>query len=115
MGVTYERETDRLVGTIKSVSGRGAVEIDSTWHQQATEAQMRDLQVAVYVMCGGGTLGDFAARQPADFYIDDRVGRLPYAKGKITQVVQCLLAVAHTLGKDSYNLPDIELPGCWVF
>jgi len=35
------------------------------------------MQVAVYVMCGGGFLGRFAAEKPMDFYIDDRVGCLP--------------------------------------
>ena len=55
---------------------------------------MRDTEVAVYTMIGGGLLGAFAVDQPADFYIDSRVGRFPYPKKAILQAVE-ILALAH--------------------
>lgn len=65
------------------------------------------MQLAVHVMCGGGLLGRFAAEQPADFYIDSRVARLPYSKAAITQAVRCLVAFAETYGLDPHNLPTL--------
>jgi len=64
-------------------------------------------QVAVYVMCGGGFLGRFAAEQPADFYIDDRVGRLPYENAEICQAVETLSTIAKENGLDPHNLPPM--------
>jgi hypothetical protein len=49
------------------------------------DREMGTLQTVVYIMCGGGILGHFAAEQPADFYIDDRVGKLAYPKRQILQ------------------------------
>lgn len=74
----------------------------STWQEQET---LQALQVAVYVMCGGGFLGRFAAEQPADFYIDDRCGRLPYPNKAICQAVRVLEAQAKAQGLDPHNLP----------
>jgi len=74
------------------------------------------LQVAVYVMCGGGLLGHFAAEQPADFYIDDRVGRLPYPRKEIYQAVSVLktLAEAHCL--DPHKMPELpSFHACGIF
>lgn len=65
------------------------------------------MQVAVYVMCGGGFLGRFAAEQPADFYIDDRCGRLPYTKTEITQAVEILKVAAEKLGVDPHHMPEM--------
>jgi hypothetical protein len=62
-------------------------------------------QVAVYVMCGGGMLGRFAAEQPADFYIDTRVGRLPYGSRAIEQAVEVLQVIAEAHGLDPHNMP----------
>lgn len=62
-------------------------------------------QVVVYVMCGGDMLGNFAAEQPADFYIDDRVGKLPYSRKDITQAVNVLVAIAEAHGLDPHHLP----------
>lgn len=73
-------------------------------------------QVAVYVMCGGGHLGTFAAQQPADFYIDDRVGRLPYPRAKIEQAVRCLAALAEAAGLDPRHLPEMSrFHNCGIF
>ena len=74
------------------------------------------LQVAVYVMCGGGFLGRFAAEQPADFYIDDRCGRLPYRRKEVMQAVGVLAACAQDRGLDPHHLPampDFHACGVW--
>ena len=65
------------------------------------------MQVAVYVMCGGGFLGRSAAEQPGDFYIDSRVGRLPYKKAEIMQAVQTLCTIAQVHGLDVNDLPNM--------
>jgi len=61
-------------------------------------------QVAVYVMCGGGIMGQFAAEQPADFYIDSRCARLPYSRKEIEQAVAVLAVIAETQGLDPHRL-----------
>ena len=63
------------------------------------------MQVAVFVMCGGGLLGHIAAEQPADFYVDDRCGRLPFTRREITQAVQVLAIAAGVFGLDAHHLP----------
>jgi len=65
------------------------------------------MQVAVYVMCSGGFLGRFAAEQPMDFYIDDRVGELPYSKEKICQAVETLKTIAIANGMNPHRLPAV--------
>ncbi len=73
-------------------------------------------QIAVYVMCGGGFLGRFAAEQPADFYIDDRVGRLPYRRKEIMQAVQVLAVIAEARGLDPRKMPKMpEIHNCGIF
>ena len=62
------------------------------------------MQVAVYVMCGGGFLGRFAAEQPMDFYIDDRVGCLPYSREEIYQAVETLKTIVIAKGMDPHRL-----------
>jgi len=64
-----------------------------------------NMQIVVYVMCGGGFLGRLAAEQPANFYIDDRVGRLPYGKKEIYQAVETLKTIAEVNGLNAHNLP----------
>lgn len=68
---------------------------------------IRSLQVAVYVMCGGGALGRFAAEQPADFYIDVRVGKLPYSRREIRQAVSVLRILAEAKGLNTHSMPDM--------
>lgn len=46
----------------------------------------------VNTMIGGGLLGNFAVNQPNVFYIDSRVGKLPYPKRDIKQAVVILAA-----------------------
>lgn len=64
-------------------------------------------QILVFAMCGGGMLGRFATEQPADFYIDDRVGKLPYPKREIIQAVRVLVAIAEVEGLDPHKLPTM--------
>jgi hypothetical protein len=74
------------------------------------------LQVAVYVMCGGGHLGRFAAEQPADFYIDERCGRLPYRRKEIVQAVAVLASIAQGAGLDPHKMPEIpDFHSCGIF
>ena len=70
---------------------------------------VRDMQIAVYVMCGGGMLGRLAAEQPADFYIDSRVWRLPYGKREIEQAVKILVIAAKAFGLDPHAMPAMPL------
>jgi len=73
-------------------------------------------QAAVYTMCGGGFLGTFAAEQPESFYIDDRVGRLPYGKKAIYQAVDTLITIAKKSGLDPKRLPQMpRFHNCGVF
>jgi len=65
------------------------------------------MQVAVFVMCGGGMVGRFAAEQPADFYLDDRVGKLPYKAREIIQAVETLATIAEKNGFDPHHLPEM--------
>jgi len=74
-----------------------------------TKRSIGNLQVAVYVMCGGGRIGRFAAEQPADFYIDARVDKLPYSVKAIYQTVKVLAALAEKRGLDPQAMP--KLPG----
>ena len=66
--------------------------------------KIQAMQVAVYVMCGGGILGNFAATKPADFYIDARVTRRPFRGFEIEQAVASLAEQASCDGLDSHNL-----------
>jgi len=66
-------------------------------------------QIIVYVMCGGGFIGRLAAEQPADFYIDGRVIKLPYPKKQIYQAVKVLSAIAEVKGLDTHNLPKMPV------
>ena len=65
------------------------------------------MQTAVYVMCGGGFLGRFAAEQPMDFYIDDRVGGLHDSREEIYQAVETLKTIAAANGIDPRRLPAV--------
>ena len=67
--------------------------------------EMRQLQVAVYVMCSGGFTGRAAACQPGDFTLDDR-GRRPYSATKIQKGIDVLAVYAEALGIDPNRLPD---------
>jgi len=75
------------------------------------------LQLAIYVMCGGGHTGQSAATAPARFYLDSRMGRRPpYAIRDIKRVVFHLCEMAKEEGLDPYKLPEhpilAALPSC---
>ena len=76
---------------------------ESGWKADSVPA----MQVAVFVMCGGDHLGKFAAEQPGKFYIDDRVGKLPYSKKEIYQAVETLANIAQINGYDPSHLPEM--------
>ena len=68
---------------------------------------IKSMQTAIFIMCGGGHLGKFAAEQPAKFYIDDRVSRLPYPKKAIYQAVETLATIARANNLDPEHLPEM--------
>lgn len=80
-----------------------------------TESTVHDMQVVVYVMCGGGILGSMAAEQPADFYIDSRHGTTPYPPKKIMEAVRFLKETAIYNGMDPKKLPSLSLHNMGVF
>lgn len=78
--------------------------------------EMQHLQTVIYVMTGGGMLGRFAAEQPADFYIDLRVGRLPYPKKEIYQAIKVLEIYGEVLGYNTHDMPRrASWHSCGVF
>ena len=75
-----------------------------------------NLQIVVYVMCGGGMIGRSAAEQPANFYIDTRVSARPYPTKAIYQAVETLVTLAKANGLDPYNMPPMpDFHSCGVF
>ena len=91
-------------------------EVEKREYEEGRGADIGALQVAVYVACGGGQLGFFAARQPADFFIDSEAGNLPYERTEIEQAVKVLSVVAAVQGLNPHKLPEMpNLHGCGVF
>ena len=66
-----------------------------------------NMQIAVYAMVGGGLLGRSAAEQPADFYIDGRVGKLPYTRRHIIGAVERLALIAQANGLNPHDMPSM--------
>jgi len=64
------------------------------------------LQVAVYVMCGGGFIGQSAAEQPVGFYIDDRC-KVPYSRTAIYKAVKRLVNTAIAARIDPNDMPQM--------
>ena len=74
------------------------------------------LQVAIYVACGGGWIGQNHAERPVEAYIDDRVGTLPYSRREIENMKIVLIAMADAKGLDPSNLPPMpKFHSCGVF
>jgi hypothetical protein len=87
-------------------------------HKNPTQLrqEMEALQVAVYTMIGGGWIGQFAAHQPKDFYIDTRVSKRPYPVKAIYQAVKVLTAYAETLGLNPHDMPKMpNFHNCGIF
>lgn len=64
-------------------------------------------QIAVYIMLGGGMIGEFATQKPADFYLDERAPNPPYHIAKIQQAIRVLIAIAEAHGLDPHDLPTM--------
>lgn len=117
----YNYKTKRIEGKVKSFDRERHIVIDFSFdkfHDHSLESMVEHLksqQVAVYVMCGGGMLGRFGMCQPADFYIDSRVGRLPYPNKDIYQAIEVLKAIADFLKLDAHKLPEPKMLGSWIF
>jgi hypothetical protein len=82
-------------------------------HHATAENWARDLigvhQIAVYVMCGGGYLGRWAAENPSDFYMDHRIRRLPYGREEVRRAVATLARIAQAHGFNPHDLPCMPL------
>lgn len=85
----------------------------SRWAKPETIAACR---VAVYTMIGGGMLGQSAANDPWTFYIDTRVGKLPYSKRDIMHAVRDLATLCDAAGLTSVTMPPMpNFPNLGVF
>lgn len=74
------------------------------------------MRTAVYVMCGGGSLGHFAANQPREFRINDRVDKLPFDRKEIEQAVALLVIYADALDWKPGNFPPFNrFHNCGIF
>ena len=76
--------------------------------REAALQEFQNLQIAAYVMAGGGFIGEMAAEQPWGFYIDTRVGKRPYSTTKICNMVGCVKVFAETLGFNSTTIPKMK-------
>ena len=115
--ITYNDKTKRIKGKVKSFDKERWINIDFKFDNgnKPTIKELEHLQVMVYTMIGGGMLGQFAMTQPESFYIDLRVGRLPYSKKDIYNVIEMMKASCDYLGKNPNDLPAPSFSGCWVF
>lgn len=113
MTLAYNETDKRFQGDVKSPFDDRKLRIDSD--ASFTLEDVKTLQVMANTMIGGGMLGSFAMGQPADFYIDDRVGKLPYSRRDIMQVVEVLRGAALQNGLDPHHLIAPQIPGAWIF
>lgn len=74
--------------------------------------KMERLQLAIYVACSCSFLGCSGAERPSSFYIDMRVGKLPYKKRHIEQAVDVLALHAKVLGIAEPLPFDRDFHGC---
>jgi predicted Zn-dependent protease len=72
-------------------------------------------QAVLYAMVGGNLIGAMYAEQPADAYVDDRVGRLPYTRREIEKARRVLVVLAQEAGLDPHDLPRLDLTNLDVF
>jgi hypothetical protein len=106
----YEKTTARVIGKIRDLHGGKPIVIDSidvynirTQYADAPEKLeqvIEKLQLAIYILCGGGMLASFAQCQPGQFYIDGRVGKLPGTRAQIYNAVALLCLNATAAGYD---------------
>lgn len=77
---------------------------------------LQQQQIRCYVLCEGGFLGSFAARQPADFYIDDRTSFTKKEKTIIYQQVEILKTLAVAQNLNPHMLPECpNFHACGIF
>ena len=115
--IKYNKEKRAFIGRLKSFDGERWIAIDHKIGIDSlppTMQDINDLQIRIYTMIGGGMLGEFAMTQPADFYIDLRVGRLPYPNRRIYHAVEILHGLALYLGLDASHLKKPEFRGWWI-
>lgn len=78
--------------------------------------EMQALRVVVHTMIGGGMLANFAVTQPKEFYIDARVGKLPYKNRSICQAVAVLALYFKVLKYTHENVPRMpHFHSCGLF
>ena len=79
-------------------------ELRRNWVKNYTADDIPLIQAQISAMIGDSWLAKSAIGQPADFYIDTRVGKLPYAKRDILRAVELLVDVSLACGLDPHNL-----------
>ena len=69
--------------------------------------ELQVMQVAIYVMCGGGFTGGAAVRAPVQFYVDTRAsGTFPYSDADLMSAVTAYEIRARELGYNTNSMPD---------
>jgi len=78
--------------------------------------EIKALQVAIYVMAGGGMIGRFAAEQPADYYHDTRTGQGAYSNRAVQQAVDVLARLAELNGLNPHKMARVpNFHYCGIF
>lgn len=78
--------------------------------------EMQALRVSIYTMIGGGMIGELAVNRPNQFYIDARVGKLPYKNRSIHQAVDVLKLYVKVLGLTPDTMPRMpHFHNCGLF
>lgn len=72
---------------------------------KASKFDIGAMQVAMFVMCGGGRVGQLFAETPKSAAIDPRRGKLPFKVKEIYQFRDVLVQMAVEYGLDPNNLP----------
>lgn len=84
-----------------------AAAVPENWTEEEAKKQVPLLQIAIYVMVGGGMIGRSYAEQPETAYIDMRVGRRPYGIRDIFKAQAVLIAMAKRAGFDPNDMPKM--------
>ncbi len=108
--ITLLKKEKNQIEAVYKIALELAQKTDNDVVNQLSEQDVKQQQVKVFCMCGGGFLGRFAAEQPNNFYIDDRVGRLQYAK---TSIYKEVLKLNRMAKEGIGRMPDFHY--CGVF
>ena len=68
---------------------------------------LENIQIAIYVATGGGTIGSMYAHQPLVAYRDTRAGRSSYKDQDIERLRRWLILAAEVRGLDPRSLPEM--------